>query len=360
MNHNVLLLLLLSSLAAASSSLAKKKKEKRVKKREKGPPGPRLRIVGGHAADEDHYSFAVSLVKKGDHRCGGTLISPDTVVSAAHCFYGEGVLDVVVGRHDIHDKDEKEGWQIRVKKTVVHPGYDDESDDDDVMIMFLGSPVDEDYVKFASVTENYVGAGVNVTAVGWGQMGGYHDDEVSGSADELQEIDLYTITNEECNRARGTISGSRDSYHFEIYNSMMCSASDERKDTCQGDSGGPLVTKKGSGDEEEFELVGIVSWGNECAHDDFPGVYSRVSYLYPWIRKQVCKRSLFPPSNFECGAEGEPSSSDHKIAPAFKHCIGYDGMAKDCMKEGCTWVPRSKKCIAPRASVRGKMGTANH
>ena len=95
-----------------------------------------------------------------------------------------------------------------------------------------------------------------------GEIGGYHDDYVSGLAGELQEVEVYTISNKKCNRSRGKVDESRDNYHFEILNSMFCAEHPLRKDACQGDSGGPAVKKSGSGDNEIFELVGIVSWGN--------------------------------------------------------------------------------------------------
>jgi len=81
---------------------------------------------------------------------------------------------------------------------------------------------------------------------------------------------------------------------------MLCAEHPKRKDACQGDSGGPLVKKSGSGSGEEFELVGVVSWGVGCAHDDFPGVYARVSAEYRWIKEEVCKRSSHPPASFGC------------------------------------------------------------
>merc|ERR1712232_1422399 len=128
--------------------------------------------------------------------------------------------------------------------------------------------------------------------------------------DELQEVEVYTIGNKECDDSEGVIDGERDSYNGQITSSMLCAEHPKRKDACQGDSGGPLVKKSGSGSGEEFELVGVVSWGVGCAHDDFPGVYARVSAEYQWIKEEVCKRSSLPPASFSCG---DGSSDDDGI-----------------------------------------------
>merc|ERR1711937_1085154 len=84
----------------------------------------------------------------------------------------------------------------------------------------------------------------------------------------------------------------------------MCVAGDD-KDSCIGDSGGPLI-RKGSGIDRDT-LVGLVSWGRECAEDGVPGVYSRISYFYDWIVETVCEEfEDDAPPYMEC----ESSSSD--------------------------------------------------
>merc|ERR1711862_144262 len=144
------------------------------------------------------------------------------------------------------------------------------------------------------------------------------DDDVSASADELREADLITISNQECSKSRGKVDGSRDDYHGDITSAMLCATSPKRKDSCSGDSGGPLVKKSGSGDDEEFDLVGIVSWGIECAHDDFPGVYTRISAQYDWIKKEVCRRSSCPPASFDCSAS-QNLPNRCRLAPLHRH-----------------------------------------
>jgi len=256
----------------------------------------RDRIIGGSEAREDRYSFAVSLQDRIGHFCGGTLISTDAILSAAHC--GGGGYKVVVGRHDHGDRD---GEVIGVRKELKHPKYNPKTTNNDFMLIFLDKPVSSRNVKIASVTDNVVRANEAVTVVGWGDIDIDLDEEEL--PDELQEVEVYTISNEECDNSKGKIDGEKDSYKGQITSSMLCAEHPKRKDACQGDSGGPLVKKSGSGNREEFELVGVVSWGVGCAHDDFPGVYARVSSQYKWIKEEVCKRSRSPPASFGCGGD---------------------------------------------------------
>ncbi len=74
-------------------------------------------------------------------------------------------------------------------------------------------------------------------------------------------------------------------------------------DTCYGDSGGPLIIP-GEDSTEDIQ-IGVVSWGIDCS-GGYPGVFSRVSTAYDWIREQVCKESIDPPASFSCkGKKGK-------------------------------------------------------
>jgi len=254
--------------------------------------GDNTRIIGGEEAVEDRYSYTVSLADDYGHFCGGALIAPDVVLSAAHCAGGK--YNVVVGRHDVRDKNE--GEEIEVETELVHDEYDDNTTDNDFMLLFLKTPTTEE-VNYAVVTNSVISSGVDVSVIGWGDID--PDQEESELADKLQHVEVTTISNEACDASESTESGWEDSYKDQISENMLCAEHQEMKDACQGDSGGPLVIRNEGGSDE---LVGVVSWGIGCAHDDYPGVYSRISAQYEWIVKHTCENSASPPSNFDCSS----------------------------------------------------------
>jgi len=259
------------------------------------------RIIGGDEASEGRYSYAVSLQDEVGHFCGGSLVAPDIVLSASHCMqYGVG-YKAVIGRHNLTTAD---GDEVTVKTEITHPGFDWGTTENDYMILVLDRPTVED-VDLVQVSPDTVSVGSAVTVMGWGDT--HPSDSIQTRAEELMETEVFVVSNEECDQSNGTVGGTEhmgsiiggyeDDYHNQITDDMMC-AKDGGEDSCQGDSGGPLVIRSNSGADMQ---VGIVSWGVSCAHEDFPGVYARISAQYDWIRTHVCEQSSDPPASFDCG-----------------------------------------------------------
>lgn len=253
------------------------------------------RIIGGRVAADNRYSYTVSLQSNGVHFCGGVLVAIDCVLTAAHCTNkvsrSRTPITVVIGRHDLSSSD---GEELAVKEELVHPKYLQHVEyDNDFALLFLKKPI---MSKVDLITLNHGGSRPrgyqSVKVLGWGDTSVTR----SGGSDLLNEASLRVIPNQRCNNVEGYWSGMHVSYQGYIANSMMC-ASFKDRDACQGDSGGPLIVKGTNGDEDL--LVGLVSWGLGCAND-FPGVYSRVSSGYNWVRREICKRSIFPPERFDC------------------------------------------------------------
>ncbi|KAL9189089.1 hypothetical protein ACHAXT_011579 [Thalassiosira profunda] len=289
MNQSLSKALLVSQLFAGAAATSLRGAHQHNGRRDLGVFDDNNRIIGGSKAPEGRYSYAVSLQDSYGHFCGGSMIAPDVVLSAAHC--AGGTYQAIVGRHALNSTD---GDAIDVALEMPHPQYDDDTTDNDFMLLFLARPTNET-IDLASVSPNVVAVGSDVTALGWGDINA-DQDEVTMAA-VLNEVEVQVITNDACNASSSTEEGWEYDYHNEVTDNMVCAESSDVKDSCQGDSGGPLVVRSDSGVDEQ---VGVVSWGIGCAHPDFPGVYARVSAQYHWIRRAVCENSSDPPESFDC------------------------------------------------------------
>lgn len=191
------------------------------------------RIIGGVAASPTRYPYTVALTNGGaDFFCGGSLIAPDIVLTAAHCL-GGGSYSVAVGRSDLTSND---GEEIRVAREIRHPQYSWTTDENDIALLILSqavSAVSEDDVVRINADESVPSAGEVARAMGWGDTD--PDDSKTEVSDELLETDVPVISNEECRAAKGTDNGYTDSYEDYIFDSMLCTFL-PGQDACQGKS----------------------------------------------------------------------------------------------------------------------------
>jgi len=242
------------------------------------------KIVGGTEVNPGRYAYQAALVDgSGSQFCGGSLIAPGYVLSAAHC---AGIGSAVqIGRHDLSDSSE-DFENINVVTEITHPDYDDDTLENDIMILKLESDSSAQPVEYDTGSAD-TSAGEDVTVMGWGttQSGG-------SSSDVLLEVEVDIVSNSDCESDYG--SGA-------ITDVMMCAARDG-KDSCQGDSGGPLVIV--GSDAATDVQVGIVSWGNGCADPSFPGVYARVSEFTDFIE------CVLSGGTDECGNTGLGGGDD--------------------------------------------------
>jgi trypsin len=190
--------------------------------------GAQARIVGGQPASPSRYPYACSLTQFGAHFCGGSLIAPDMVLSAAHC--GGMATSIELGRYDRSSLSETYE-SIRVEQEFRHPRYNVDDIVFDQMLVKLSEPSSETTVRINS-DESIPASGQEVTVIGWGLTDG--NDENSAS-DILQEASLSAISNEECSAAKNP-NLPLDSYQGAITDDMVC-AIDNGQDACSGDSG---------------------------------------------------------------------------------------------------------------------------
>jgi len=232
------------------------------------------KIVGGSNAARNEFPWQVGLVQTGSSRpfCGGTLLSSDTVLTAAHCKTDTNRFRVTVGDHDISRSDGEQ--TIAPSQWISHPNYDQRSSNNDYAIVKLSSPVtfSTSVLPACLPSSNTNYDAVTATVTGWGTLS-------SGGSQPniLQKVDVNTMSNAVCTSS-STLYGSND-----IKQAMIC-ASAPGKDSCQGDSGGPLVTREAG---RFYSLIGVVSWGFGCAQSNAPGVYARVTDQLSWINSYV-------------------------------------------------------------------------
>jgi secreted trypsin-like serine protease len=239
-------------------------------------------IVGGTVAADGEYPYQVALLFDpadpfNTQFCGGSVIHPLWILTAAHC------SDFIVSPDDVfvlantNDLVVGEGDAIPVQSITIHPSWNPATFDNDFALWRLERAANTSLVPLVrNPTQNALwAAGTPATTTGWGAL-----TEGGAFPTDLREVTVPIVSDATC--ATGAYYGS----DFHPSNMVCAGEAAGGKDSCQGDSGGPLVVDGPSGKPIQ---MGVVSWGDGCARANKPGIYSRVSLFESWIEGVVGK-----------------------------------------------------------------------
>ncbi|XP_039230109.1 venom protease isoform X2 [Drosophila yakuba] len=246
------------------------------------------RVVGGMEARKGAYPWIAALgyFEESNRNalkflCGGSLIHSHYVITSAHCINPMLTL-VRLGAHDLSKPAEPGAMDLRIRRTVVHDHFDLNSISNDIALIQLNvvgalpgniAPIClPEAAKF--MQQDFVG--MNPFVAGWGAV--KHQGVTS---QVLRDAQVPIVSRHSCEQSYKSV------FQFVQFSDKVLCAGSSSVDACQGDSGGPLMMPQLEANAYRFYLLGLVSFGYECARPNFPGVYTRVASYVPWIKKHL-------------------------------------------------------------------------
>ncbi|XP_040885432.1 serine protease 33 [Toxotes jaculatrix] len=254
------------------------------------PPLMENRIVGGMDAADGAWPWQVDVQTVRDgHICGGSIITENWVLSAAHCFPSSIDMSsyiIYAGRYQLNGFNQHQSSH-RVSQVVIPDGYDEPHNGKDLALVQLSSPVTwSEYVRPVCLPASgtLFQSDMLCSVTGWGNI---RDDVPLSGIGTLQEVQVPIISQSSCQEMYQT----NPTEQVDILYDMICAGyQDGGKDSCQGDSGGPLVCQMVNG---TWVQAGVVSFGLGCAHPNQPGVYTRLTSYSSFISNTIPEIRLY-------------------------------------------------------------------
>ena len=281
---------------------------------------PDSRIVNGYTPHPSQwpwmaavgYSKAANPSMSGYQRqyCGGALIAPRVVLTAAHCVVNKegrtpaSAIGVALGRRDLNDS---AGEDHEVVDVQVHPSYDTATFKHDVALLRLAS--NSAYTPAALDPGFQLAEGMKPSVMGWG-----HEYSGGEGTQDLRAVDVPLQSSTQCVAAYADFNWKHDP------STMLCAGwAQDGYSTCQGDSGGPLMLPDSQG---TWRLIGTVSWADRCAIEGRPTNYAWIGSpaIKPWIESTTARLNEPDPAPVAqpAAAPQQPVSAPSSAAPSVR------------------------------------------